>query len=130
MSRAMAEFVDVMKKHKEMCDSYASGCKGCPLEMLKNENNTICSTFMKNCPEKAEQAIMAWEKPIDWSKVPIDTKILVKLQGDNYWDNRHFAKFENGKVYAWVNGTTSFTANGELTEWDFAKLAEEGEQDG
>lgn len=40
------------------------------------------------------------EPPIDWSKVAVDTPILVKDNSDCEWLKRHFAKYENGEVYA------------------------------
>ena len=63
---------------------------------------------------------------VDWSKVKVDTPILVKNEKENIEYRRHFARFENGKVYAWGDGATSFTSNDEyhVTSWDYAKLAE------
>lgn len=62
---------------------------------------------------------------VDWSKVEVDTKILVST--DNIkWYRRYFAKYENGKVYAYPNGTTSFTYDcREVLPWKYAKLYEE-----
>lgn len=67
-----------------------------------------------------------FEKCVDWSKVPVDTKILVSCDGEE-WSRRYFAKYENGKVYAWDNGRTSFSidANYDYVYWDYAKLYEE-----
>ena len=65
------------------------------------------------------------EPEIDWYKVAVDTPILVKDLKNDYWHERHFAKYVNGRVYAWTNGTTSWTGTC-TTAWDFAKLAEEG----
>lgn len=59
----------------------------------------------------------------DWNEVPVDTKILVRDKNIHPWEKRHFAKFENGTVYAWVDGKTSFTT-GDTMCWRFAKLAE------
>ena len=68
---------------------------------------------------------------VDWSKVPVDAKVLVKNYEISSWVKRHFAKYENGKVYTFDNGSTSFTANGyndrDITSWDFAKLYNEEE---
>ena len=36
---------------------------------------------------------------------------------------------ENGIIYAWDNGRTSWTAGGFVALWRYAKLAEEGEQE-
>lgn len=43
---------------------------------------------------------------VDWSKVAVDTPILVKQKVEL---KRHFAKFENGFVYYYDNGRTSWT---------------------
>lgn len=63
---------------------------------------------------------------IDWAKVPVDTKIFVKSNNDPAWYCRHFARYERGKVYAWLLGKTSFTTSEEQS-WDCAELAEEKE---
>ena len=36
---------------------------------------------------------------VDWSKVQVDTKILVSGDGKD-WYRRYFAKYENGFIYA------------------------------
>lgn len=63
------------------------------------------------------------EPPIDWSKVAVDTPILVTENDRFKWIKRHFAKYENGKVYAWNGGTTSWS-NNRCTSWELAKLPE------
>ena len=63
---------------------------------------------------------------VDWSKVAVDTPILVKSHDGESWEKRYFAFFEDGKVNAWMSGTTSWTAYaaGGATDWKYAKLAE------
>jgi hypothetical protein len=63
---------------------------------------------------------------VDWSKVAVDTPILVKQYEQDEWEKRHFAYFKNGKVCAWLCGATSWSADyeGDTTDWNFAKLAE------
>ena len=63
------------------------------------------------------------ESEIDWSKVEVDTPILVKFKEDKEWKKRHFAKYENGLVYAWKDSRTSWITK-DMTKWDYAKLAE------
>ena len=66
------------------------------------------------------------DPPICWEDVAIDTPILVSDTETDGWIRRHFAKIENGMVYAWDEGKTSFTAKmHECTGWHHAKLAEE-----
>ncbi len=70
------------------------------------------------------------EPEVDWSKVEVNTPILVR-DNESSWFKRHFAKFENGKVYAWSDSCTSWTAyrNSDVTSWKYAKLAEQEESD-
>lgn len=42
------------------------------------------------------------EQQVDWSKVKVDTPILVKRSKEAEWERRYFAKFVDGKVYAWI----------------------------
>lgn len=71
-----------------------------------------------------------YEEPeVDWSKVEVDTPILVRNRENEKWLKRHFAEYEDGKVYAWYGGFTSWTVsnNGSMTAWKYAKLAESEE---
>ena len=62
---------------------------------------------------------------VDWSKVKVDTPILVS-NDNKEWIKRYFARYEDGNVYGWLSGKTSWTATGELSIgcWNYAKLAE------
>lgn len=97
------------------------------------DDNIMCSDCLFNdysfsCTSDA----LSWlfseykEPEVDWSKVKVDTPIMVKNTEDGEWTNRYFAKFEDGIVYTWSGGTTSWTARGEynMTFWKYAKLAE------
>ena len=65
-----------------------------------------------------------FEEVVDWSKVQVDTKILVSENGKD-WCRRYFAKYEGGRVYAFMDGTTSFTGSSESSlSWKYAKLYE------
>ena len=64
------------------------------------------------------------EPPIDWSKVAVDTPILVNDSNDHGWVKRYFAKYENGSVFAWNGGKTSWSSEGHATAWELAKLPE------
>ena len=68
------------------------------------------------------------EPPIDWSKVPVDTPILVRDSKNDKWLHRHFAEFEDDYVYAWDVGQTSWSSLGiGKVDWKYAKLAEDEE---
>ena len=63
---------------------------------------------------------------VDWSNVKVDTPILVKQYEQDEWEKRHFAYFKDERVYAWLCGATSWSADyeGDTTNWNLAKLAE------
>ena len=63
------------------------------------------------------------ESETDWNQIEVDTPILVRQGKNGEWLERHFAKYENGDVYAWVDGQTSWTGADEI-KWKYAKLAE------
>lgn len=56
---------------------------------------------------------------VDWSKVKVDTPILVRDANDEKWEKGHFAKYENNRVYVWMEGRTSFTARNENDVFPF-----------
>lgn len=62
---------------------------------------------------------------VDWSKVKVDTPILVSSDNKT-WFKRYFARYKDGNVYCWLNGKTSWTAIDEISigNWNYAKLAE------
>lgn len=74
------------------------------------------------CKEWCESEYI--EPQIYWSKVPVDTPILVRDSQDEKWHRRYFAKFEDGIVYAWDDGRTSWSSlSDEVVDWKYAKLA-------
>lgn len=83
--------------------------------------------------ECSRQLIEAWENteygesftPVVWYFVPVDAQIQVCCE-DHMWVNRHFAKYENGRVYAWPDGQTSWTVKDpqDATPWSKARLVE------
>ena len=74
-------------------------------------------------------ARMEFKEVIDWSKVPVDTKVLVSNDGKE-WSRRHFAEYKDGKVYCFNSGVTSFTVKesyflNEKVSWEYVKLYQE-----
>lgn len=109
-------------------------------EIKEYEGSHFCADFImpyilktKNCNDtncfKCRMLQMLWlleeyeEPETDWSKVTVDTPILVRDTEDEQWERRYFAKYEDETVYAWDVGRTSWSGDG-VTEWNFAKLAE------
>lgn len=79
------------------------------------------------CFEEKDQLIDIGEYLglVDWSKVEVDTPVLVS-NDNKEWIKRYFARYEDGNVYCWLSGKTSWTAICELSvgHWDYTKLAE------
>lgn len=62
---------------------------------------------------------------VDWSKVEVDTPIFVRNSIEEVWKCRCFAMYENGEVYAWQLGRTSWSnvISNEPVNWKYAELA-------
>lgn len=86
------------------------------------------------CGMRCDEKIKEWadseyvEQPVDWSKVPVDTPILVKDTESESFTHRYFAKYEDNMVYAWESGATSWSVDKpeRITGWEYAKLVENG----
>lgn len=92
-------------------------------DLKTNPESLVSFNYMSKIAE------LDFEEVIDWSKVPVDTKILVSNFGTKQY-KAYFAKYEDGKIYAWDSGRTSFTAGFEnnMACWDYVKLYKEGEE--
>lgn len=103
------------------CDGEVEECRGMICSDCKfYGENTDCYR------QRAKWIREEYEKPtpkVDWSKVPIDTPILVRVSEDHDWIERYFAGYMWGKVCVFNIGKTSedFEA---ITPWNYAKLAE------
>lgn len=61
---------------------------------------------------------------VDWSNVAVDTPIFVRNSNEEVWKCRYFAMYEDGEVYAWQLGRTSWSnpiKHSPIT-WKYAKL--------
>lgn len=112
----MGQKVAVKKDTNEIIPCSDIGCGGCLFGAYDS------------CTKKS----MAWAdaeyiepEEIDWSKVAVDTPILVS-NNNAHWHHRYFAKYENGKIYSFYDGKTSWSSNDKFSlSWDYAKLANE-----
>ena len=113
-------------------------------EIREYKGINICSEFIKphileadNCNgidcQRCAMLQMLWlledykEPETDWSKVEVDTPILVRNHEIDNWTKRYFAKYEHSEVFVWVGGRTSWNETNMLA-WNFAKLAESEEE--
>ena len=122
------KYADEIKKYNDFnfCRDFVKP------HILKPKSRGCTNTNCDQC--KMLQTIWLleeYEEPkVDWSKVEVDTPILVKINEDKEWERRYFAKYENGVVYAWNSGCTSWTTHcmtACMTPWNYAKLAESEE---
>lgn len=63
---------------------------------------------------------------VDWSKVPVDTLVLVRDYETDKWMPRYFAGInEDGNVIVFDSGATSWSDDGKnfTLSWEYAKLA-------
>lgn len=77
-----------------------------------------------------EEYVEPKEPEVDWTKVDVDTPILVRVSEDCEWIRRYFAKYEDGDVYVWPDGATSWTSGNWYSRpvvWKYAKLFKKGE---
>ena len=118
------------EKYREKIENYkeVNFCMDFVKPLVLEEKGLSCSGIACN---HCYMLQMIWlmdeykEPETDWSKVAVDTLILVRDSDTGEWGKRHFARYENGNIYAWADGCTSWTANGNTTMWEYAKLAEE-----
>ena len=124
------------KYAKEILDI---ACKGDKIA-VRNGKITSCDDLLcKDCDfgySDCNGKTLKWanseyvEPPVDWSKVAVDTQIFVRDSEAKEWRKRYFAKYDNGIVYAWAGGATSWSAerSSNITDWKMAKLAESEEK--
>ena len=120
------------EKYADVVKIYNNGSSYCEEiiipNVLKPLGKSCIGTSCSVCYSLTTLWLMEeYEEPeVDWSKVKVDTPILVRQGKNGEWLERHFAKYENGNVYAWVDGQTSWTGADEI-KWKYAKLAESEE---
>lgn len=118
------EIVDVALKDETfaLMDGKICACsdvQGCTSCAFYDRDDCIIS--------KQEWANREYVDPsVDWSKVAVDTPILVRNYEGCEWIRRYFAKYEDNTVYAWESGATSWSAceSDDISDWGMAKLAE------
>ena len=109
-------------------------------EIREYDGDDFCCSFIRphilkadNCSDmpcsRCQMLQTLWlledceESEIDWNKVKVDTPLLVRNYINGEWSKRYFAKYEDGNIYAWCNGRTSWNETS-IYAWKYAKLAE------
>lgn len=121
-----------MKNKDRFKDELIQACKDADFNVFFNKYIMPayrCGTYGGMTEEKRMLLTILWldeeyqdQEEVDWSKVEVDTPILVSTNGQD-WNRRHFAEYRDGRVYAFDRCATSWTACGQ-TSWEHAKLAE------
>lgn len=107
-------------------------CKPCEiLDTIKNayDKNINCLGYIRNYPEEAIKIVQKWsdehEREIDWTKVPVDTPVLVRLNSvGEPMQQRYFAAYAPAlkrKFICFENGLTS-NDTCEVTAWECCKI--------
>lgn len=118
------EIVEILNSDKKlMCDDFVKKKVLASYGMICNHECSGCVILTNIWLSKEYK-----EPEVDWSKVKVDTPILVKSSAGDIWFERHFAKFEDETVYAWDGGRTSFTTE-ECSGWEIAKLADDEDKE-
>lgn len=92
------------------------------LYRIKGFSTLVFDDYGLNLLNKSEE-----EPEVDWSTVAIDTPVLVRDDTNAEWHKRYFAKYNNGCVYAWSSGSTSWACDRDFSKalfWRYGKLAE------
>ena len=68
---------------------------------------------------------------MDWSRVDVDTPVLVRDNEDEPWTRGYFAFYSDGQVWTFRNGATSWSEEVPKSKcpWNFAKIANEEDDD-
>lgn len=109
-----------MREWNRMCNEN-KWCYDCQLDGQ-------CSARMRKEPEKYIKIIQKWsdEHPleIDWSKVPIDTPVLVRNTDEENWRKRYFCTFlpMSKNPYVTFEYGKSSENSDTIIQWKYCKL--------
>ena len=103
------------------CDAICSDCK------FYGRYGTNADCYIRRAKWLQEEYEEPKEPEVDWTKVAVDTPILVSKNGED-WYKRYFAEYKDNTILAFDNGSTSWNAYS-ATVWRYAKLAEQEEQE-
>lgn len=84
---------------KELCSCNLISCSDCEFSGYGDSCGDACEIWCNSEYKEPE---------VNWKAVPIDTPIYIKLAG-NVWTPRYFSHYDNGDIYYFAGGKTSFT---------------------
>lgn len=68
-----------------MCTQYKDNCQECPMFYKQTETGLSCKSFIRNCPDKANEIILNWCK-----EHPVETRqdrFLKMFPNASIWNN-------------------------------------------
>lgn len=90
-----------------MCDGVLRECRGLCCSQCDFSSDELCDEKIK---EWAESEYVEPRYETDWSKVPVDTPVLIKGAVDN---RRYFSRLlSDGRLAVFRNGRTSWSSHG------------------
>lgn len=103
----------------EIVSCATMNCEKCDIPNLDHEKSCFVCRILWLLKEHDEPKV-------DWTKIPVDTKILVSENGKE-WHRRYFAEYKDERVFAWYDGITSWSSTNPslVKDWKYAKLVEE-----
>lgn len=91
-------------------------CAETPCMLCLFHGNDCCEARLK----WLDQPALDPEKDIDWSKVPVDTPVIVWNTDEEY--RRYFSGIKDGRFSAYSDGRTSWSSKGSTYCWNHCKL--------
>lgn len=104
------------EKYKELVISCIARDSICNLAHKAYGDNFCEEIACRECWEFVVEWLNREYNEIDWSKVEVDTPVLVEGEGETM--RRHFSGYCRGHVFVYENGQTSWTNNGETQAWE------------
>ena len=102
------------------------------INKITHEAGICCDTACRDCmffgfgcnsrkKKWLDQPVFDPEKDIDWSKVPVDTPVIVWNTDEEY--RRYFSGIKDGRFSAYADGRTSWSSiTGNICRWNHCKL--------
>ena len=104
------------EKYKDLVISCIAKDSICDLAHEAYGDNSCARRACEECWEFTAEWINRECVEIAWSKVTVDTPVLIK-KGNNVV-NRHFARYYHGMVEVYASGQTSWSTDGGVMPWE------------
>ena len=117
----MAEFKEVAKHIKRMCDIEKGNCRNCKLSSVNNRFKLPCYIFTLDYPEETEEYIMQWAKENPEQRYPT----WCEWQNENFPDRERvitLCYFDTSVKKTCGNTLCSDCVHSEIPEYIAKKL--------